>query len=107
MAPCCTSVRQFECGEQKSAPEQVQACVRDHEAITYREKDHGGLKCGHEYNAMVEHLQRKILAVQDGNNSRGSTRPRASSLEQGRAQLKRATGQRGGETRQEPEPEPQ
>jgi hypothetical protein len=65
-----------------------------------------GLKCDHEYNAMIEHLQRKILAVQDGNNSRGS-RPCAFSLEQGRAQLKRAAGQREGETRQEPEPEPQ
>jgi serine/threonine protein kinase len=38
---------QFDCDEQKSAPEQVQACVRDHEAITYREKDNGRLRPDH------------------------------------------------------------
>jgi hypothetical protein len=55
----------FGCDEQTQASAEVQACLNDHEAITYRRKDPAGAS-RHEFPAMAAHLRAKLLGPGGG-----------------------------------------
>ena len=51
----------FGCEEQSRAPVEIQRCLQNHEAITYRAPDPGG-RHRHEFQAMVAHLVSQLRA---------------------------------------------
>ena len=53
---------EFGCQEQKQAPEMVQECLNNHEAMTFRPRDPDG-PSRHEFPAMVAQLRLKLGAV--------------------------------------------